>query len=84
MPAVDYLLLEAPVGYGLFQVVEQPDTIGGRLKEVQEAANDLGKFKQMVKLVSFAPFQFVLSPAGIEFQLLTNLQRRRSSTRERK
>ena len=63
MSAVDYLLLEASVGYGLFQVVEQPDTIGSRLKEVQEAANDLGRFKQMVKLVSFAPFQFVvLSP----------------------
>ncbi|KAF8545387.1 hypothetical protein BDD12DRAFT_4802 [Trichophaea hybrida] len=57
MSAVDYLLQEAPVGYGLYQVVQQPDSIGNRLKEVQEAASDLAKFGKMVKLVSFAPFQ---------------------------
>lgn len=62
MSAVDYLLSESSVGYGLFQVVEQADTIGNRLKEVQEAAKDLSKFGKMVKLVSFAPFTFV-SPA---------------------
>lgn len=59
MSGVDYLLSESSVGYGLYQVVQQADTIGNRLKEVQDAANDLSKFGKMVKLVSFAPFQFV-------------------------
>ncbi|TGZ81590.1 pre-rRNA processing nucleolar protein-like protein Sik1 [Ascodesmis nigricans] len=57
MSAVDYLLQESAVGYGLYQVVNQADTIGNRLKEVQEAALDLAKFGKMVKLVSFAPFK---------------------------
>ncbi|RPA95012.1 ribosome biogenesis protein Nop56p/Sik1p [Choiromyces venosus 120613-1] len=57
MAAVDYLLQETSVGYGLYQVVQQPDTIGNRLKEVQEATQDLARFGKMIKLVSFAPFQ---------------------------
>lgn len=57
MTAVDYLLQETSVGYGLYQVVLQPETIGNRLKEVQETAQDLARFRKMVKLVSFAPFQ---------------------------
>ncbi|KAG0637295.1 hypothetical protein HOY80DRAFT_889944 [Tuber brumale] len=57
MAAVDYLLQETSVGYGLYQVVQQPDTIGNRLKEVQEATQDLSRFGKMIKLVSFAPFQ---------------------------
>ncbi|KAI9850744.1 MAG: snoRNP complex protein nop56 [Thelocarpon superellum] len=57
MAAVDYLLHESSVGYGVFQVVLQADTVGNRLKEVQDAAQDLAKFGKMVKLVSFAPFQ---------------------------
>jgi len=60
MAAVDYLLQETSVGYGIYQVVLQPDTIGNRLKEVQEAAQDLSRFGKMIKLVSFAPFQFGL------------------------
>lgn len=59
MSAVDYLLHESSVGYALFKVVHQADTIGNRLKEVQEAATDLSKFGKMVELVSFAPFQSV-------------------------
>ncbi|KAI9788328.1 MAG: snoRNP complex protein nop56 [Candelina submexicana] len=55
--SVDYLLHESSVGYAIFQVVHQADTIGNRLKEVQDAAQDLAKFGKMVKLVSFAPFQ---------------------------
>lgn len=35
----------------------QGDTVGNRLKEVQEAGQDLAKFGKMVELVSFAPFQ---------------------------
>ena len=57
--AVDYLLHESSVGYAFFQVVHQADTVGNRLKEVQDAAQDLAKFGKMVKLVSFAPFQYV-------------------------
>lgn len=33
--SVDYLLHESSVGYAIFQVVHQPDTVGNRLKEVQ-------------------------------------------------
>lgn len=57
MSTVDYLLQETSVGYGLYQVVQQPETIGNRLKEVQEAAQDLSRFGKIVRLVSFAPFQ---------------------------
>lgn len=56
MSAVDYLLQEIPIGYALYQVVQQADTIGNRLKEVQAAAEDLASFGKMVRLVSFAPF----------------------------
>ncbi|KAL3426278.1 Nucleolar protein 56 [Phlyctema vagabunda] len=57
MSAVDYLLHESSVGYGIFQVVHQADTIGNRLKEVQDASQDLAKFGKMIKLVNFAPYQ---------------------------
>ncbi|PWW74422.1 Nop-domain-containing protein [Tuber magnatum] len=65
MVAVDYLLQETSVGYGLYQVVQQPDTIGNRLKEVQEATQDLSRFGKMIKLVSFAPFQFSSPPSRL-------------------
>lgn len=35
--SVDYLLHESSVGYAIFQVVQQPDTVGNRLKEVQDS-----------------------------------------------
>ena len=35
--SVDYLLHESPVGYAVFEVVHKPDTIGNRLKEVQDS-----------------------------------------------
>ncbi|RDW67984.1 putative SIK1 [Coleophoma cylindrospora] len=57
MSQVDYLLHESSVGYGIFQVVHQAETIGNRLKEVQDAGQDLAKFGKMVKLVNFAPYQ---------------------------
>jgi len=57
MSAVDYLLHESSVGYAIFQVVHQADTIGNRLKEVQDASQDLAKFGKMVKLVNFAPYR---------------------------
>lgn len=35
--SVDYLLHESSVGYAIFQVVHQADTVGNRLKEVQNS-----------------------------------------------
>jgi nucleolar protein 56 len=58
--SVDYLLHESSVGYAVFKVIHQPDTIGNRLKEVQDAAQDLSKFGKMVQVVSFAPFQYAI------------------------
>jgi nucleolar protein 56 len=58
MASIDYLLHESSVGYAIFQVVHQADTIGNRLKEVQEANQDLSKFGKMVKLVNFAPYRY--------------------------
>jgi nucleolar protein 56 len=55
--SVDYLLHESPVGYAVFKVVLQPDTIGSRLAEVQKAVQDLDKFGKTVELVGLAPFQ---------------------------
>ncbi|KAI9834256.1 MAG: snoRNP complex protein nop56 [Sarea resinae] len=56
--SVDYLLHESSVGYAIFQVVQTPETGPGlRLKEVQEASQDLARLGKMIKLVSFAPFQ---------------------------
>ncbi|KAK0290326.1 Nucleolar protein 56 [Friedmanniomyces endolithicus] len=55
--SVDYLLHESSVGYAVFSVRMQADTVGARLKEVQDAHTDLARFGKMVQLVSFAPFQ---------------------------
>ncbi|KAL9069934.1 MAG: hypothetical protein Q9161_005248 [Pseudevernia consocians] len=55
--SVDYLLHESSVGYAVFRTVLQPDTVGARLKEVQDSVQHLEKFGKMVNLVSFAPFQ---------------------------
>ena len=35
--SINYLLHESSVGYAIFEVVYQPDTIGNKLKEVQDA-----------------------------------------------
>lgn len=35
--SVDYLLHESSVGYAIFKVVHQADTVGNRLKEVQDS-----------------------------------------------
>ena len=57
MSGIDYLLHESSVGYAIFSVRLQSDTIGARQKEVQDAHTDLARFGKMVQLVSFAPFQ---------------------------
>lgn len=54
----DFLLHEGPMGYSLFKVVHQPESVGNRLKEVQDAAQDLAKFGKMVQLQSFLPFEY--------------------------
>ncbi|KAE8162724.1 hypothetical protein BDV40DRAFT_156131 [Aspergillus tamarii] len=53
----DFLLFEGPMGYGLFKVAHQGDSVGNRLKEVQDGVNDLSKFGKMVELASFLPFE---------------------------
>ncbi|KAF4308682.1 hypothetical protein GTA08_BOTSDO04049 [Botryosphaeria dothidea] len=55
--SVDYLLHESPVGYAVFKVKLQPETIGNRLKEVQQKAKELSTFGKMVEVQGFAPFQ---------------------------
>jgi nucleolar protein 56 len=55
----DFLLHEGPMGYSIFKVVHQADTVGNRLKEVQESVRELSKFGKMVSLVSFLPFEYV-------------------------
>lgn len=58
MADINYLLHESSVGYAIFEVVNQGDAIGNRLKEVQDATLDLAKFGKMVKLVNFAPYRY--------------------------
>ena len=53
----DYLLHEAPMGYSLFKVAHQPESVGNRLKEVQDSVRELSKFGKMVQLVSFLAFE---------------------------
>jgi nucleolar protein 56 len=53
----DFLLHEGPMGYSLFKTVHQADTVGNRLKEVQDSVQELSKFGKMVSLVSFLPFE---------------------------
>lgn len=55
----DFLLFEGPVGYSLFKVTHQADSVGNSLKEVQEGVDDLAKFGKMVDLASFLPFEYV-------------------------
>lgn len=55
----DFLLFENPMGYSIFKVAHQADTVGNRLKEVQDAIQDLSKFGKMVELISFLPFEYV-------------------------
>lgn len=46
------------MGYSLFKVVHQPESVGNRLKEVQDGVQDLSKFGKMVQLQSFLPFEY--------------------------
>jgi nucleolar protein 56 len=44
---IDYLLHESSVGYAVFKVAIQADTIGNRLKEVQDKTQDLATFGKL-------------------------------------
>lgn len=57
MAKIDYLLHESALGYGLFKVVHQQDTVGLHSKDVQKAGQDLALFGKMVQLVSFSPWR---------------------------
>ena len=35
--SVDYLLHESAAGYAVFEVIQQPNTVGNRMKEVQDS-----------------------------------------------
>lgn len=48
------------MGYAVFEVKHQADTVGNRLKEVQDAGQDLAKFGKMVTLVNFSPYRYGL------------------------
>lgn len=46
------------MGYSLYKVVHQPESVGNRLKEVQDGVQDLAKFGKMVQVQSFLPFEY--------------------------
>ena len=58
MTKIDFLLHESALGYALFKVVSQADTVGLKLKETQDSVNDVSKFSKMVKLANFSPFRY--------------------------
>ncbi|KAI1344377.1 Nop domain-containing protein [Xylariaceae sp. FL0016] len=55
--AIDYLLYESAVGYGLFKVVHQMDGVALNLPEVQKKTSDLSSFGKLLTTVSFAPWR---------------------------
>jgi hypothetical protein len=56
MVVVNYLLFESAVGFSLFEVVHQADTVGLELPEVKDAMKSLDKFGKMIQLRSFNPW----------------------------
>lgn len=66
------------MGYAIFRVVREVDTVGNRLKEVQESVQDLAKFGKLVELVSFAPFQgrILPDPAPINTNVVGKARRK--------
>lgn len=60
MVSINYLLYESAAGYAVFEVTNQADSVGLQLKEVQDSFNNLATFSKHVKLVSFAPYQYVV------------------------
>lgn len=67
MVVVNYLLFESAVGFSLFEVVHQADTVGLELPEVKDAMKSLDKFGKMVQLRSFNPWTYVLGTVAAGF-----------------
>ncbi len=67
------------MGYSLFKVAHQVDTIGNRLKEVQDGVQDLAKFGKMVQLVSFLPFEYE-GPTDLVYFPTKSFQKRQTSS----
>ncbi|KAL1851959.1 Nucleolar protein 56 [Diaporthe australafricana] len=57
MANINYLLYESAAGYAVFQVVNQADSVGLQLKEVQNSLQNLATFSKHVKLVNFTPYR---------------------------
>ena len=55
--SVDYLLHESSVGFAIFQVVHQPDTVGNRLKEVQVSVQVNVVDSHNLLLIALMPFR---------------------------
>jgi nucleolar protein 56 len=55
--AVNYVLHESAVGYAIYEVVRQTDSIALDLPEVRDSMKDVSKFSKLVRLVSFNPWQ---------------------------
>lgn len=57
MANINYLLYESAAGYAVFEVVNQADSVGLQLKEVQNSLQNLATFSKHVKLVNFTPYR---------------------------
>lgn len=57
MADISYAIHESATGYALVKITLQSDVVGNRLKEVQDASQDLAKFGKMIEVVSFAPYR---------------------------
>lgn len=57
MASINYLLYESAAGYAVFEVVNQADSVGLQLKEVQNSLQNLATFSKHVKLVNFTPYR---------------------------
>ena len=55
--SVNYVLHESAVGYSLYEVARQADSVGVDFPEVKQSMNDVSKFSKLVKLTSFNPWQ---------------------------
>lgn len=57
MSNINYALFEAPVGYAIFKIVHQLDSVSLKSQEARDATSDLAKFGKLVRLVNFSPFR---------------------------
>lgn len=69
--SVDYLLHESSVGYAIFQVVHQPDTVGNRLKEVQDSVQVSRNQKKILGIYEIFDFSQDLAKFGKMVKLVS-------------